>query len=98
MCVPDYHEFTVKILYKELIEDETVSKFMPDYKEGQLPDKNFFHKLVCSIYPHQMYNFIYEAQKKRAINNADQNEDLIEIAPEIVKEIKEVVMLPSKYY
>ena len=98
MCVPDYHEFTVKIMYKELIEDETVSKFMPDYKEDQLSDKNFFHKLVFSIYPHQMYNLIYEAQKKRAINNADQNEDLIEIAPEIVKEIKEVVMLPSKYY
>ena len=41
---------------------------------------------------------MYEAQKKRAINNADQNEDLIEITPEIVKEIKEVMILPSKYY
>ena len=45
-----------------------------------------------------MYNLIYEAQKKRAIDSTDKNNELIKIVPKIVKEIKEVTMLSSKCY
>ena len=48
MNVLGYYEFTIKIIYKLLIENETISKFMHNYKESQHSDKNFFQKLFCS--------------------------------------------------
>ena len=44
--VPDYNEFSVKVMYNALKNNETAKLFMPDYPNGQLPDKEFFMKLI----------------------------------------------------
>ena len=96
MHVPNYPEFGVKIMYHALAEDDTVSKFIPNYRPGHLLDKIFLHKLIWSLYPEQMYNLITQANKNRSITNDDCDGELIEIALEIAAEIEWVVMLPSK--
>ena len=76
--------------------DDYISKFMPDYPKGQLPEKEFFYRVVCSIYPQQMFNMIYAAQRKRAVTAEDNRYNKIELTPEIADEIDKIVLLPSK--
>lgn len=42
-----------------------------------------------------MYCLIFKAQKKRALNNKDEWQNLIEVDPEISKEIVQVLQLSS---
>ena len=93
--MPDYNEFSVKVMYEALKNDETVTLYMPDYPDGQLPDKEFFHKLIWSLYPHEMYSLIEKSQKLRATDNQEFGDNLIEVDPEIAKEIEQLIQLPS---
>ena len=83
-------------MYPKMKNDEYISKFLPDYPKGQLPEKTFFHCIICSIYPEQMFQIVYEAQKKRAVLNRESRDDKVEITDEIAKEIDAIISLPSK--
>ena len=96
MCVPEYPEFYVSKMYTELKDDKAISQYLPDYYEGQLPDQNFFHKLVCSLYPAEMYDLIEQVHKHRAVNANDRQQEMIEIEEGIAKEISNSIILPSK--
>ena len=98
MGVPKYPEFSVKKMFAELKTNETISAYLPDYIEGILPDQEFFHQLIWSLYPAEMYEMIDQSQKKRAINSDDKINDMIELDPEIAKEIMSVIKLPCKKY
>ena len=73
-----------------------ISKFMPDYPKDQLPEREYFYRVVWSIYPYEIYNMINAAQKKRAVTVEDNRCNKIELTPEIAKKIDEIVLLPSK--
>ena len=96
MSVPDYPELSVKNMYSTLKNDETVSQFIPDYGDKLLPDKEFFHKLIWTLYPAEMYDIISQAHKNRGVEQADNDGELVEICEAIAKEIEDVVLLPSK--
>ena len=94
----EYPEFSVRKMFVELKTDEAISSYLPDYLEGILPDQEFFHQLVWSLYPSQMYDLIDQSQKKRAIDVDDKQNEVVELDPEIAKEIMNVTQLPGKQY
>ena len=83
-------------MYPTLKNDEVVPRYLPDYRNIMLPDKEFFHKLIWTLYPAEMYEIIVKAHKNRRIDNPEKDDELIEISAEIAKEIEEVILLPSK--
>ena len=79
IIVPDYEwSFYIKNVSKDE-NDEYISKFLPDYPQGQLPEKIVFHCIICSIYPEQMFQIVYETQMKGAILNKKNRDDKVEI-------------------
>ena len=49
-------------------EHQQILKYIPDYPEGQLPEKDYYHIIVCSLYPHMMDNLIFLAYGKRGVS------------------------------
>ena len=70
-------------MYSALKNNETVKLFMPDYSNGQLPDKEFFIKLIWSIFLEQMFDLIMKAHKNREIVTNDTEDNTFEVDPEI---------------
>ena len=98
MSVPEYPELSVKNMYMPMKEDVVVSQYVPDYKNNMLPDKEFFHKLICTLYPEQMYDIIMFAYKHRGVEGSENDEEMIELDAEIAREIENVVLLPSNIH
>lgn len=96
LSVPEYPELSVKNLYSKLKDDAVVSIFVPDYDGKMLPDREFFNKLICTLYPAQMYEIIATAHNNRALERPDNDQELIEIDESIANEIENVILLPSK--
>ena len=71
-------------------------KYMPDYPQSHLPDQDFFHKLVSTLYPEQLYDIITKSHKDRAINSNEMKDQLIEIDNSLLNEFQNFTMLPSK--
>ena len=71
-------------------------RYMPDYLQGHLPDQEFFHKVVSTLFPEQVYDIITKSHKNRTINSNDMREQLIKIDNAILNEFKGITMLPSK--
>ena len=84
-------------MYLALKKDPAIKAFLPDYPKGQYKDQEFFHKLVWSLYPVQIFNIISNAMKSRSVNAKQKDDYKIEMTNEMEKEIIEYVTLPSKH-
>ena len=85
-------------MYPALKNDELIKLYLPDYPDGHIPDQEFFHKLVSSLYPVVFYELIISAYRSRSVYQSRGDGELVEICQEMEQEIKEVMMLPSKNY
>ena len=83
-------------MYPALKNDELIKLHLPDYPDGHIPDQEFFHKLVSSLYPTEFYELIISAYRSRSVYQSRGDGELVEICQEMEQEIKEVMMLPSK--
>ena len=83
-------------MISKLKDHPEISKFIPDYPGGQLPEKEYYHMVVCSLFPEIMNELIIEAYKKRGVTVGVQNTEKIEMTKEIAEEIKSIIELPSK--
>ena len=85
-------------MISKLNDHNQISMYIPDYPEGQLPEKDYYHMVVCSLYPDVMNDLIWDAYKKRGVSTQAQNADKIELTQELAEEIKDIIELPSKFY
>ena len=85
MSVPDYPELSVKNMYFALKDDEVVSRYIPDYGDKMISDKEHFHKLIWTLYPTEMYDIIERAHKHRRVDRADSDGELVEVSEVILK-------------
>ena len=94
--MPKYAEFSVKEMYSKLKDLPNVSIHMPDLKEGELPEKEYWIRVICSLYIEEIFNLIQTAQSNRGISHASKKDEMIEITPGIEEEINKLVSMPSK--
>ena len=94
--IPDYPEFSVARLWPEQKKNKLIMEYMPDYGDKAVPDEEYMHKVMSSLYPAQTFDLIQTAHKNRSIRKALPQAEMIEMTPEIYKEICELVEFPSK--
>ena len=71
--------------------------FFPNYTESQLPDRDFMFSIVSTLYPNSLKELIDKAREKRSLGkNVDQDE-LIEIDPDILEAIMSTLSMKSKF-
>ena len=73
-------------------------EFMPDYSQKMQPDKDYLHIILSTLYPEQTYDMIDSAFKKRSVDNQTPKDHMIEMTPQILKMINQLVNVPSKCF
>ena len=96
LAVPNFPELSVGKMYPALKDDELIKQYLPDYPDGYLPNQEFFHGLISTLYPKEFFDLIIEAYKSRSVLQNRKDEELIEVCKEMQEELKEVIMMPSK--
>ena len=94
--MPKYAKFSVKDMHSKLNNLPDVAIHMPDFKEDKLPEKEYWIRVICSLYPEEIFNLIQTAQSNRGISHASKKDEMIEITPGIKEEINKLVSMPKK--
>ena len=67
MNIPNFPELSVSKKYPALENDELIKLHLSDYPDGNIPDQEFFHKLVSSLYPAEFCELIISAYRSRTV-------------------------------
>mmetsp|Transcript_471 Transcript_471/g.454 ORF Transcript_471/g.454 Transcript_471/m.454 type:complete len:151 (-) Transcript_471:37-489(-) len=97
LFVPKYKELSTRSIYNKVKEFEEFNKYLPDYGPGELPEIYFLMAIVSTVNIEAMKSLIKTAREKRAICSNDQADTLVQIDPEIKRELlSRPVMKTSK--
>ena len=73
-------------------------RYFPDYLDSQIPDRQFMYSIISSTYPNALKVLINDAKKKRSLVKNNDDNEMIEMKPEIKEEILGVLSQRSKYF
>ena len=73
-------------------------EYLPDYREGELPDREYFFNIISTAFPKSLRELIAAARTQRAQQDMKDDEELVHISSEIKKEIMDVVSQKGKQY
>ena len=73
-------------------------RYFPDYLDSQIPDRQFMYSIISSTYPNAFKVLINDAKKKRSLVENNDDNEIIEMKPEIKEEILGVLSQRSKYF
>ena len=65
-------------------------------KKKQLPERDFFFGVLCTLYPKEMNNLIKAAYLKRNTHYKAEHEEMIELTTEAKQIIDDVLAYKSK--
>ena len=73
-------------------------RYFPDYLDSQIPDRQFMYSIISTTYPNALKVLINDAKKKRSLVENNDDNEIIEMKPEIKEEILVVLSQRSKYF
>ena len=66
-------------MYSKLKDIPDIAYHIPDFKEGEYPEKTYWNQILCTLYSAEMYDLISESIKKRGINDMSNKNEMIEL-------------------
>ena len=95
--VPKYKELSLKEVWRHILDVNGLKIYFSDYKEGELPERDFKFVVVCTVYSKSLRKQIETLRKKRSIKSNEENDDAIEICEEIKQKIMSIVGLKVSF-
>ena len=96
--VPKYGELSLSKMWAQVKADPELMIYFPDYLESQLPDRDYMFSIISTVYPKTLKEIISKARENRAIVNEADDDELIEIDPNIKSLIVNVLEHKSNIY
>ena len=87
---------SVKSVWNYVKETPELMIYFPDYLETQIPDRKFMYSIISTVFPNALRHLIKEAKAKRSLVVDNEDNDTIEIKPEIMEAIMGVLSQKSK--
>ena len=95
--VPKYPELSVNKVWKQVKQDPALMEFFPDYQPNQLLERDYLFAIISTKLPRALRELIKESRASRsAAQNEDDDEEIIEIHPEIKVEIMKILTQKRK--
>ena len=88
--VPKYKELPAKVIWSRIKENEVLKQYFPNLTPNQLPNRDYMWNVLSSVKPWATQALIEHALKNRSVENEEEKEDLIEMAPEYVEKLMNV--------
>ena len=76
---------------------EELNEYFPSYRENQYPERDFMWTIVSTLRPEQTKKLIDEARKHRSIKGEGNQDELVEVDPDIYKEIQSTLSQKGKF-
>ena len=76
--------------------NEDFMRFMPDYLDDDLPEREYFFWILSTLYPDEVAKMVKTAYKIRNKEHEKPEDELIEITGEFLERLKDVVAYKSK--
>ena len=73
-----------------------LNEYFPDYPKGELPEREFMWIVLYTLRPDATKFLIKEARDHRSVSSEQNSENLIEIAPQFLAELKHISTKKSK--
>ena len=67
-----------------------LSWYFPDFREGQLPEREYLWNVLYTLKPNETGQLIKDAREKRSVSSSAPSENLVEIAPDLLQKLKEL--------
>ena len=85
--VPRIKELKMEKLWSQFKNDMDLMVYMPVMSKSTYPPRNYFFKILATVYPDKFSKILKDAQKQRQQKLCDQNK-IIRINPDLFAEIK----------
>ena len=89
---PKYKELSVGNVWAVVKGIDDIAEYFPDFGENELPDRHFMWDVLNTIKPRTTKKLIDTAIQNRGVDNEEDKDDLIEIAPEYLNELMSVAV------
>ena len=96
--VPKYKELKVQALWNLVKDADEVFSYFPDYTDKQIPERDFLFKILSTIKTDIIRGMIKQSRDARSVVNQEDEDELILIKKDLMKEIKEVATQQSKLF
>ena len=94
--VPKYKELSTKVIWPCIKDNEMLKQYFPNLTPNQLPNRDYMWNILSSVKPWATHSLIEHALKNRSVENEEEKEDLIEMAPEYVEKLMNVATYKIK--
>ena len=94
--IPSYPELSVKRVWPQVKQNQTLLAYFPDLKPSQLPEKEFLYGVLCTLMPNSVRKLVADGIKKRAPVFKDDTDNLVEITKELKELLCNLYSMKSK--
>ena len=95
--IPTFDELSIKKLWSHFKNNQTLMKYMPDYPDKQLPERDFFFGVLSTLYPKETEYLIKAAYKARKIHYKKNEDKMIEVTPDVKAAIDSIFSYKSNH-
>ena len=67
-------------------------------KPNQYPDRDYMWTVISTLRPDVTQQLVKDARNHRSVSKPDDNDELVEVDPEIYQEIKNILTQKRKIY
>ena len=89
-------KFSVDKIWIKFKDDKEFTKYFPDFKENQRPEKKFLLNLLATLKPYYAKAMIQKSHQNRKEEDAIEKSEVIQITPQLLAEIKDSKFSSSK--
>ena len=85
--IPRYKELGVKTIWEFIKEIPELTKYFPDFDEGEYPDRAFMWDVLGALKRDACKELISKARQVRSAGSEENKDDLIEIHPGLLDKL-----------
>ena len=86
----------MKKLWPYIKELEDLAIYFPDMKPDQYPDRDYMWTVISTLRTDVTQKLVKQARDHRSVTREENNEELVEVDPEIFREIKSILTQKRK--
>ena len=96
--IPKYSELKVADVWNYVKDIPDIAVFFPDYTKSELPERDYLFNILYTIKPEAIESLVKDARMNRGVTEEQNQDEMVEIDPDIWQEISEIVSIKDRNY
>ena len=97
LYIPRFREIAIEKIWPMIKDVQDLMVYFPDYKDNQMPDRNYMFQILTTMRYEQVSNMLMNARKNRALQEKVDDNELVFVNKEMMKEIESRMAQKCKF-